>query len=43
MEHFEMSFTFTYSDVEEHASKEDLHLVIHDSVYDVSRFLKEHP
>lgn len=34
---------FTYSDVSKHSSKEDLYMVINDKVYDVSKFLDEHP
>jgi len=33
----------TYADVARHASKDDLYLVVHDSVYDCSKFVDEHP
>jgi len=38
-----MSKTFTYSDVSEHASKKDIYMVIHDKVYDTTKFVDEHP
>ena len=38
-----MSATFTYQDVAEHNTKKDLYVVIHDEVYDVSKFVDEHP
>jgi len=34
---------FTYQDVAEHNTKKDLYLVIHDTVYDASKFVDEHP
>lgn len=34
---------FTLSDVSEHASKNDLYLVVHDKVYDCGKFVDEHP
>jgi cytochrome b involved in lipid metabolism len=34
---------FTYSDVSEHSGKKDLYLVIHDKVYDTTKFVDEHP
>ncbi|KAI5923529.1 cytochrome b5 [Camillea tinctor] len=34
---------FTYSDVAEHNTKKDLFLVIHDKVYDSTKFIDEHP
>ncbi|KAI1494840.1 putative cytochrome b5 [Biscogniauxia mediterranea] len=34
---------FTYSDVAEHNTKKDLYLVIHDKVYDSTKFVDEHP
>ncbi|KAL1970020.1 hypothetical protein VTN77DRAFT_6425 [Rasamsonia byssochlamydoides] len=34
---------FTYSDVSAHNTKKDLYLVIHDKVYDVTKFVDEHP
>ncbi|KAL9019425.1 MAG: hypothetical protein Q9185_003317 [Variospora sp. 1 TL-2023] len=33
----------TFSDVASHNSKKDLYLVIHDKVYDVTKFVDEHP
>ena len=33
----------TLSDVAEHASKDDLYLVVHDKVYDCGKFVDEHP
>ncbi|KAK4111291.1 cytochrome b5 [Canariomyces notabilis] len=33
----------TYQDVAEHNTKKDLYVVIHDKVYDVSKFVDEHP
>ncbi|KAF1809718.1 cytochrome b5 [Eremomyces bilateralis CBS 781.70] len=35
--------SFTYSDVAEHAAKKDLHVVIHDLVYNITSFVDEHP
>lgn len=35
--------TFTYQDVAEHNTKKDLYVVIHDEVFDVSKFVDEHP
>ncbi|KLU92912.1 cytochrome b5 [Magnaporthiopsis poae ATCC 64411] len=35
--------TFTYQDVAEHNTKKDLYMVIHDKVYDASKFIDEHP
>lgn len=34
---------FTYQDVAEHNTKKDLYLVIHDVVYDATKFVDEHP
>ena len=34
---------FTYSDVSEHSSKDDIYMVVHDKVYDCSKFVDEHP
>ncbi|KAI0009236.1 putative cytochrome b5 [Xylariaceae sp. FL0662B] len=34
---------FTYQDVAEHNTKKDLFLVIHDKVYDATKFVDEHP
>ncbi|KXX83373.1 putative cytochrome b5 [Madurella mycetomatis] len=33
----------TYQDVAEHNTKKDLYVVIHDKIYDVSKFVDEHP
>ncbi|KAI1343134.1 cytochrome b5 [Xylariaceae sp. FL0016] len=35
--------TFTYQDVAEHNTKKDLFVVIHDKVYDSTKFVDEHP
>lgn len=34
---------FTFQDVAEHNTKKDLFLVIHDKIYDCTKFLDEHP
>ncbi|KAI5464646.1 cytochrome b5-like heme/steroid binding domain-containing protein [Mariannaea sp. PMI_226] len=34
---------FTYQDVAEHNTKNDMFVVIHDKVYDCTKFLDEHP
>ncbi|KAK4154354.1 putative membrane bound hemo protein [Chaetomidium leptoderma] len=33
----------TYQDVAEHNTKKDLYVVIHDQIYDVTKFVDEHP
>jgi cytochrome b involved in lipid metabolism len=38
-----MSAEFTYQDVAEHNTKKDLYIVIHDKVYDITKFVDEHP
>jgi cytochrome b5 len=38
-----MSKTFTLEAVSKHNTKSDIYIIIHDKVYDVSRFLQEHP
>ncbi|EAA28313.3 hypothetical protein GE21DRAFT_9129 [Neurospora crassa] len=38
-----MSAEFTYQDVAEHNTKKDLYVVIHDKVYDITKFVDEHP
>ncbi|KAF4943271.1 hypothetical protein FGADI_13521, partial [Fusarium gaditjirri] len=38
-----MSKEFTYQEVAEHNTKNDLYCVIHDKVYDVGPFIYEHP
>lgn len=35
--------TYTLADVAKHASEKDLWMVIHDKVYDLTKFLDEHP
>ena len=37
------SVGLTYADVSAHNSKNDLYLVIHDKVYNASKFVDEHP
>ncbi|KAH8203652.1 hypothetical protein TruAng_002182 [Truncatella angustata] len=34
---------YTYQDVAEHNTKKDLFMVIHDKVYDATKFVDEHP
>jgi cytochrome b involved in lipid metabolism len=34
---------FTYQDVAEHNTKKDLYIVIHDVIYDSTKFVDEHP
>lgn len=34
---------FTYQDVAEHNTKKDIYVVIHDKVYDATKFIDEHP
>lgn len=38
-----MSKEYTYQDVAEHNTKKDIFVVIHDVVYDTSKFIDEHP
>lgn len=38
-----MSAQYSYQDVAEHNTKKDLFLVIHDKVYDCTKFVDEHP
>jgi cytochrome b involved in lipid metabolism len=33
----------TYAEVATHNTKKDLYVVIHDKVYDVQKFIDEHP
>ncbi|KAK0742507.1 cytochrome b5-like heme/steroid binding domain-containing protein [Apiosordaria backusii] len=33
----------TYQDVAEHNTKKDLYVVIHDKIYDITKFVDEHP
>lgn len=34
---------FSYQDVAEHNTKNDMFVVVHDKVYDCTKFLDEHP
>ena len=34
---------FTYQDVAEHNTKKDIYVVVHDKVYDCTKFVDEHP
>lgn len=38
-----MTTLFTEEEVEQHNSKDDLWIIIHDSVYDVTKYIDEHP
>ncbi|KAK3692836.1 putative membrane bound hemo protein [Podospora appendiculata] len=38
-----MAATYTYQDVAEHNTKKDMFVVIHDVVYDCTKFIDEHP
>ncbi len=38
-----MSKEYTFQDVAEHNTKKDIFVVIHDIVYDASKFIDEHP
>lgn len=38
-----MSLELTYQDVAEHNTKKDIYFVIHDKIYDASKFIDEHP
>lgn len=38
-----MSRNITFTEASQHRTKDDLWLVIHDQVYDVSKFMDEHP
>ncbi|KAK3349393.1 putative membrane bound hemo protein [Lasiosphaeria hispida] len=38
-----MAAELTYQDVAEHNTKKDLYVVIHDVIYDCSKFVDEHP
>lgn len=33
----------TYQDVAEHNTKKDLYIVVHDKIYDTTKFIDEHP
>lgn len=38
-----MSAELTYQDVAEHNTKKDIYVVVHDKIYDVTKFVDEHP
>ncbi|KAF3358659.1 Transport protein particle subunit trs23 [Verticillium dahliae VDG1] len=38
-----MGAEFTFQDVAEHNTKNDLYMVVHDKVYDCTKFVDEHP
>jgi cytochrome b5 len=38
-----MSQELTYQDVAEHNTKKDIYVVIHDKIYNASKFIDEHP
>jgi hypothetical protein len=38
-----MELELTYQDVAEHNTKKDIYVVIHDKIYDVTKFIDEHP
>lgn len=38
-----MAKELTYAEVAEHSSKKDLFIVVHDTVYNASSFVDEHP
>ena len=38
-----MSKEFTYVEVAEFSAKKNLHLVIHDKIYNTASFVDEHP
>jgi len=38
-----MSVELTYQDIAEHNTKKDIYVVIHDQIYDVTKFIDEHP
>ncbi|KAL2756029.1 hypothetical protein ACRALDRAFT_1050690 [Sodiomyces alcalophilus JCM 7366] len=38
-----MVLELTYQDVAEHNTKKDLYVVIHDKIYDITKFVDEHP
>jgi cytochrome-b5 reductase len=35
--------TYTFADIEKHKSKNSLWFVVHGKVYDVTKFIDEHP
>jgi cytochrome b involved in lipid metabolism len=34
---------FSVEDVRQHRSVEDMYIIVHDKVYDVTKFIDEHP
>ncbi|GKT46561.1 putative cytochrome b5 [Colletotrichum spaethianum] len=38
-----MGVELTYQDVAEHNTKKDIYMVIHDKIYDCTKFVDEHP
>ncbi|KYK54958.1 cytochrome b5 [Drechmeria coniospora] len=38
-----MSKEYTYQDVAEHNTKKDIFVVVHDKIYDCTKFIDEHP
>ncbi|ROT36581.1 cytochrome b5, partial [Sodiomyces alkalinus F11] len=38
-----MGLELTYQDVAEHNTKKDLFIVVHDKIYDCTKFVDEHP
>lgn len=38
-----MSKELTLQDVAEHNTKKDIYVVVHEKIYDVTRFVDEHP
>ncbi|WYZ37768.1 hypothetical protein EsH8_II_001274 [Colletotrichum jinshuiense] len=38
-----MGVELTYQDVAEHNTKKDIYMVVHDKVYDCTKFVDEHP
>jgi cytochrome b involved in lipid metabolism len=38
-----MSERLTYTEVAAHRKQNDYYIVIHEKVYDISKFLEEHP
>ena len=38
-----MSKQLTLAEIKEHSQKKDLYMIVHDKVYDVTKFVDEHP
>jgi cytochrome b involved in lipid metabolism len=38
-----MSKVFTAEEVKQHTAKDDIYIVVHNKVYDCTKFLDEHP